>query len=299
MSHEIRTPMTAILGYAELLTDPTLSPSSRNNYATTICRSGEHLLALINDILDLSKIEAGKMSLDVGTCHLVPLLADVASIVRPRAQEHGVSFALEYPGEIPETILTDRARLRQAIINLVGNAVKFTERGSVRVVVSFLPDWREHQPAVRIDVIDTGIGIREEVIPHLFQPFQQGDASTSKKFGGTGLGLAISRHIADLLGGELTVASTWGKGSTFTLTVPTGNLESPRMLEHPAEVEIDGETQAWRIAGDDLKGLRILLAEDGYDNQELIQTILVRVGAEVETVDNGRDAVERARSRTL
>ncbi|MCX7424874.1 MAG: CHASE domain-containing protein [Planctomycetia bacterium] len=296
MSHEIRTPMTAILGYAELLMDPALSTSSRNNYATTICRSGEHLLGLINDILDLSKIEAGKMSLDVGRCSLVPLLADVASIVRPRAQEHGVSFLLEYPGEIPETILTDSARLRQAIINLAGNAVKFTQRGSVRVVASFLADWRGDQPAIRIDVIDTGIGIRDEVIPHLFQPFHQGDASTSKKFGGTGLGLAISRHIAHLLGGELTVASVWGEGSTFTLIVPTGSLEGVPVLEHPVEAEGDTGVQVWQTAAEDLKGVRVLLAEDGYDNQRLIKTILVRAGAEVQTADNGRVAVEKAKA---
>ena len=150
MSHEIRTPMTAILGYAELLMDPTIGASSRNNYLATIRRSGEHLLSLINDILDLSKIEAGKMSLDLQPCNVVAMLADVASMVRPRAEQRGVSFSVEYPAELPETIQTDAARLRQAIINLAGNAVKFTEQGSVRIVVSFLPQWRDDEPAVCI-----------------------------------------------------------------------------------------------------------------------------------------------------
>ncbi len=210
MSHEIRTPMTSILGYADLLTDSSLSPSSRNNYLAVIRRSGENLLTLINDILDLSKIEAGKLSLDVRRCDVVSLVADVASVVRPRAEGRGVSLSIEYSGQMPETILTDGARLRQAVLNLASNAVKFTERGSVRIAASFLPRWRESQPAVRIEVIDTGIGIRAEILPRLFQPFTQGDAAIFQKFGGTGLGLAISHEITRLLGGDLTVASAWG-----------------------------------------------------------------------------------------
>ncbi len=299
MSHEIRTPMTAILGYADLLMDPTISASSRGNYAATIRRSGEHLLALINDILDFSKIEAGKMSLDVGRCNVVALLADVASMVRPRAEAQGVSFSVEYPGEMPETILTDGARLRQAIVNLAGNAVKFTERGSVRIAASVLPEGIGGQPAVRFEVIDTGIGIREDILPHLFQSFEQGDAAVSLKFGGTGLGLAISRHIAHLLGGDLTAASAWGQGSTFTLTVPAGNLQGVHMLQHPAEMMQESAHKAWELTAEDLKGVSILLAEDGYDNRELIKTILHAAGAEVETVENGRLAVDRAESESF
>ena len=296
MSHEIRTPMTAILGYADMLMDPTTSASSRNNYAATIRRSGEHLLDLINDILDLSKIEAGKMSLEMGRCNIVSLLTDVASIVRPRAEQHGVSFSIEYTGAIPETILTDGARLRQAIINLAGNAVKFTEEGSVRTVASFLSEGWDGQPALRIEVIDTGIGIREEVLPQLFQPFCQGDAAVSRKFGGTGLGLAISHHIARLLGGDLTATSVWGQGSTFTLTIPTGSLEDIRMLQRPTEMEHETAGHVWQPTAEDLRGVRVLLAEDGFDNRELIRTILQKAGAEVETAENGRLAVAKAES---
>jgi len=294
MSHEIRTPMTAILGYTDLLMDPKLGPSSRNNYLAVIQRSGKHLLGLINDILDLSKIEAGKLALDVRPCSVVSLLADVASVVRPRAEQQGVSLAVEYPGELPETILTDGARLRQAVVNLAGNAVKFTERGNVRIVASFLDEWRDGRPAVKIEVIDTGIGIREEVLSQLFQPFAQGDASVAQKFGGTGLGLVISRHIAELLGGELIATSVLGQGSRFTLTVPAGSLRDVKMLQRPAEVECDASNGGSELPVGSLEGLCILLAEDGFDNRELITTILRNCGAEVETAENGLLAVAKA-----
>ena len=293
MSHEIRTPMTAILGYADLLMDPTLDAEKRNGYATTIHRSGEHLLGLINDILDLSKIEAGKMTLSPGQCRLVSLLADVASLVRPRAEQHGVSFSVEYASSIPEFILTDTARLRQTIVNLAGNAVKFTEKGSVRIVATFLPDAYKGQPAVRIDVIDTGIGISRDVLPRLFRPFSQGEASVAQRFGGTGLGLAISYHLARMLGGDLDVSSEFGQGSVFTLTIPTGSLDGVPMLQNPAEAAMERTGREWAPETKNLLGVQVLLAEDGIDNRELIQTILHRVGARVETAENGRIAVDR------
>jgi PAS domain S-box-containing protein len=296
MSHEIRTPMTAILGYTDLLTDPALGPSTRDNYLAVVRRNGEHLLRLINDILDLSKIEAGKLALDVRRCSLVSLLADVASMMRPRAEPRGNSLCVEYAGELPETILTDGARLRQALVNLAGNAVKFTENGSVRIRVSFLAAWRSGQPALQIEVIDTGIGIREEVLPRLFQPFSQGDASVGHKFGGTGLGLAISRHIAELLGGELVARSTLGQGSTFTLTIPSGELQGIQMLQCPAEAVEESRPDPCLLTGKDLAGVRILLAEDGFDNQQVICTILRRAGAAVEIAENGCVAVHKAES---
>ncbi len=293
MSHEIRTPMTAILGYADLLADPAIDIASRNNYLGVIRRNGEHLLALINDILDLSKIEAGKLAVDMRRCRVAPLLADVANAVRPRAEERGISVSIEYPGEIPETILTDGARLHQAVLNLVGNAVKFTEKGSVRIVASFLPHWGGDQPAVRIEVIDTGIGIRAEKLPRLFRPFEQGDSSVFVKFGGTGLGLAISRQIVHLLGGELTVTSEWGQGSTFALTVPTGNIKNIPMIV-PAETEQESADLVAESAVASLAGMKVLLAEDGDDNRRLIKAILEMAGAEVQCAENGRQAVEMA-----
>jgi PAS domain S-box-containing protein len=294
MSHEIRTPMTAILGYADLLMDPMIGPSERNNYVATIRRGGEHLLDLINDILDLSKIEAGKMSLVVEQCQLMSLLADVASVVRPRAEQHGISFSVEYPGAIPESIHTDRARLRQTLVNLAGNAVKFTEKGSVRLVASFLPDGADGQPAVQIDVIDTGIGIAKDVLPQLFRPFSQGDPAITQKFGGTGLGLAISNQLVQMLGGKLSVVSKLGRGSVFTLTLPTGSLDGVPMIENPTEAMLEDREKTWTAESHDLTGVRILLAEDGFDNRELIQTFLGRVGAKVETAVNGCIAVQKA-----
>jgi PAS domain S-box-containing protein len=294
MSHEIRTPMTAILGYADLLMDAKVNASAQNNYAAVIRRNGEHLLTLINDILDLSKIEAGKLAVDMRRCSVVSLLADVASVVRPRAEQQGISLTVEYSGEMPETIYTDGSRLRQAVVNLAGNAVKFTKRGSVRIVASFLAEWQNEGSAVEIRVIDTGIGIRAEVLPQLFQPFSQADASVSRKFGGTGLGLAISRQIAQMLGGDLTVTSTFGEGSTFNLIVPTGTLDGVAMLERPSETVLDVARQASTAQPAVLDGVRILLAEDGYDNRRLIEMVLCRAGADVTSVENGRLAVENA-----
>ena len=164
MSHEIRTPMTAILGYTDLLMDDSLSAADRKTFLTTVRRNGEHLLQLINDILDLSKIEAGKMVMDLGPCHLPSTVADVASMMRPRAEQRGNTLEVRYTGPLPETIHTDGTRLRQVIVNLVGNAVKFTENGSIRIGVSFLPQWRSDQSAVSVEVTDTGIGIRQEAL---------------------------------------------------------------------------------------------------------------------------------------
>jgi PAS domain S-box-containing protein len=313
MSHEIRTPMTAILGFAEIVYSsieccttcpdhPTCAIRAQNKENIQIIRrNGEHLLQLINDILDISKIEAGKLVTNIQPCRLPDIIADVASMMRLRAEQRGLRLSVEYETEVPETIHTDGARVRQALVNLVGNAVKFTERGGVRIVASCLPAWRDGRPAVRIKVIDTGIGIRPEDLAQLFQPFVQADASTSRKYGGTGLGLAISRHLAELLGGELAAESAVGAGSTFTLTIPTGSLEGVLMLKDPAEAAY-GEAarlQSPAADGKTLLGTRVLLAEDGPDNQRLIRTILSIAGAEVELAVNGREAVAKARARSF
>jgi CheY-like chemotaxis protein/anti-sigma regulatory factor (Ser/Thr protein kinase) len=227
-------------------------------------------------------------------------LADVASTMRPRAQQRGISLEVAYAGELPETILTDGARLRQALMNLVGNAVKFTAQGSVRIAVSFLREWRDRRAAVKIEVIDTGVGIRDEALSRLFQPFVQADASTAREFGGTGLGLVISRHIAELLGGELTVQSDFGRGSTFAITLPTGDLDGVRMLCSPAEATDAAavEIRHWAMRAE-LAGVRVLLAEDGPDNQELIRTVLELAGAQVDVAENGRIALSRAEAATF
>ena len=296
MSHEIRTPMTAIIGFTEQMKDPAASASDRDNYRAIIERNSRHLLDLINDILDLSRIEAGKLTVEQTRYSPASLAAEAAATMRSRAEDKGVSLSVKHIGELPETILTDPTRLRQALVNLVGNAVKFTERGEVRIELAFLPQWRDQQSAIRIQVVDTGIGIADDKLEQLFDPFVQADVSTSRKYGGTGLGLTITRHMAQLLDGTLTVESTPDVGSTFTLTVPTGDLEGVRLLNTTAETFANesGLTAGQTHEPKALAGLRILLAEDGPDNQLLIGTVLRRAGAEVELADNGRIAVEKA-----
>ena len=295
MSHEIRTPMTSILGYMDLLMDDSLSAADRNTFLTTVRHNAEHLLQLINDILDLSKIESGKMAMDLGPCRLPSMIADVASMMRPSAKQRKSTLEVRYTGPLPETIRTDGARLRQVIVNLVGNAVKFTENGNIRIGVLFLPKWRSDQSAVSVEVTDTGIGIRQEAITHLFEPFTQAERSTDWKYGGTGLGLAISRQIVTALGGELSVQSLPGKGSTFTVTIPTGDLSGVNLLQSPGEIICENEAGTrWTPGAGALRGVKILLAEDSIDIQKLLRTVLGNVGAEVEVAENGKLAIERA-----
>ena len=235
------------------------------------------------------------MTLDKQSCSLVSIVADVASIMRVRTEQRGTSLDVQYANAMPETILTDASRLRQTLINLVGNAIKFTENGGVRIVSTFLPDWQQGKPAVQIQVIDSGIGISPEKLPTLFDPFIQADNSTSRKYGGSGLGLAISRHMAEMLGGELTAQSTLGQGSAFTLTTPTGPLEGIAMIDSPAEALAQRRDASHQnLSAKPLADRRILLAEDGPDNQNLVTLLLTKAGAKVEIADNGKIAVEKA-----
>jgi len=307
MSHEIRTPMTAIMGYADLLTQevmccPTCGQHDRcekrsraREYIQTLRRNGKHLLAIINDILDLSKIEAGKMEVErveVSPCEVVQ---EVVSLMRSRAIDKGLTFEVEYVGPIPETIQSDPTRLRQILINLVGNAIKFTEVGGVQIVVRMADDFDAPNPHLVFEVIDTGVGMTPEQQANLFKPFTQADTSTTRKFGGTGLGLAISKRLAEMLGGDIRAESTLGEGSTFILTIETGPLAGVRKIENPQQVCLldDADAAKEPTAVPKLRG-RILLAEDGPDNQRLISFVLETAGAEVVVAENGRVAVEKA-----
>jgi PAS domain S-box-containing protein len=292
MSHEIRTPMTAVLGYADLLLDPDQTVSDRLNHVNVIRRNGQHLLGLINDILDLSKIEAGQLQVERIRCSSGQLLSEVASTMRVPAAEKKLEFSVGVDGVIPETILTDPMRLSQILINLVGNAVKFTQAGSVRVTGQLLerPDGRA--PLMCFRVRDTGIGMDAEQAAKIFEPFAQADNSTTRRFGGTGLGLSISRRLAHELGGDIVVESVPGRGSTFTLTIDPGPLAGVRLQSFCSEAvsDLHAGPSAWRPSST-LRG-RILLAEDGADNRQLLSYYLTKAGAEVATAENGRLACE-------
>ena len=295
MSHEIRTPLTAILGFAEMLVEPDHSGAQQQEWLHVISRNGKHLLMLVNDILDLSKIEAGKLTLLPQRCDLCAAISEVVSMMRTRAEQAGLFLSMEYRTEIPETILADNARLRQVLVNLTGNALKFTRRGGVHIATSFLPAWRNDQPAIQIKIVDTGIGIAPEHVEHLFDSFYQADASNSRQYGGTGLGLAIAHRIVEMMDGEAAVESEHGRGSTFTVTIPTGPLDGVAMLARPNEVIRDmPDGKLSPTPSRSLEGVRVLVAEDGPDNQRLIGALLTRAGAEVEIVPNGALAVQQA-----
>jgi len=299
MSHEIRTPMTAILGFTDTLMDPALSEVERQEALRTIRRNGEHLLAIINDILDISKIEAGKLDIEQIPCAPAQVLAEVASLMRVRAEMKRLRLAVEYVGPIPEVVRTDPLRLRQILVNLVGNAIKFTAEGGIRVVARY---YSEDRPILQIDVIDTGVGMTPEQVAGLFQPFQQADATTTRRYGGTGLGLTISRRLARLLGGDVVVADTQpGVGTCFRATIAAEPCEGSRMLEHAQEsLAPPPVAKTAADSNPSLRGVRLLLAEDGPDNQVLICFILKKAGAEVAVVENGKlalDAVRDAQER--
>ncbi len=292
MSHEIRTPMTAILGFADVLRRGYEADSTeRQEYLETIHSSGTHLLNLINDILDLSKVESGKMELDVMGYSPVSVIHEVTSILSVRAQEKGIELGYNFDTKIPETIQTDPVRLRQALTNLVGNAVKFTEKGEVRVRVRM--DFNGDQPMLVMDVVDTGIGIPKEKLDKVFSPFAQADTSITRRFGGTGLGLAISRKLARALGGDLTVASEVGKGSVFTCSVVVGDLTNIPLVD---ATQVRMQARRIQTEHSSLEGRRFLMADDGESNRRLVTVVLQRLGAEVVTVENGELALEAAES---
>jgi PAS domain S-box-containing protein len=289
MSHEIRTPMSSILGYADLMLEPDQSASSRLNHVNVIRRNGSHLLSVINDILDLSKIEAGELKVEQIECVPCQLLAEVASTMRVRAAERKLQLEVKIEGRIPRTIHSDPTRLRQILLNLTANAIKFTESGWVRVVARLATTVGAPRPQLCFEVTDSGIGMTPDQTERLFQPFAQVDTSTTRRFGGTGLGLSISRRLARELGGDITVDSAPGRGSQFMLTIDTGPLAGVELLDRCTEALASLKSQSGpsaRIAG------RILLAEDGADNRDLLSHYLQKAGGEVTLAENGRIACD-------
>jgi signal transduction histidine kinase/response regulator RpfG family c-di-GMP phosphodiesterase len=295
MSHEIRTPMTAILGFADQLLDPGLADEERLTSVRTIKRNGEHLLEVLNDILDLSKIEAGKLSIEPVALSPIELVDEVCQSMRDRAAAKGLELAVDYLGPIPAAIRSDPTRLRQILFNLIGNAIKFTEQGQVRLAVG-LDDVCSDDPKMAFEVADTGIGMTEEQIGRLFKPFAQADSSTARRFGGTGLGLAICKQLVDRLGGTIDVQSKPGGGSRFRVTVDAGTLEDvptvvPGLSDSPSA---GGAGQAATEAAPPRLHGRVLVAEDNPDTQRLIRIVLTSAGAKVELADDGMAARQKA-----
>jgi len=294
MSHEIRTPMNAILGFTDVLRRGyAKTMEERGKHLDTIHSSGEHLLQLINDVLDLSKVEAGRM--EVERLELSPhvLAAEVVKTLLVKAEEKSIFLELEVDGSIPETVLGDPTRLRQIITNLISNAIKFTDQGGVKVILHMTAHG--NQPRYTIDVVDNGIGIAADKVEAIFDPFTQADSSTTRKFGGTGLGLAISRDFARMMGGDIVATSEVGKGSTFHATMDPGPLDGVNFLQPEealaaCEEAADSSHVVWQFnAG------RVLVVDDGEENRELVSLVLEEAGLRVDEAENGQVGLDKGR----
>ncbi len=286
MSHEIRTPMAAIMGYADVLLDHLQDPDNRN-CVLVMKRNGQHLLDLINDILDLSKIEAGRLEVEFEAVSLVHFVGDLHSLLEVRAEEKAIEFEVRFASEIPEWIKTDSTRLRQVLFNLIGNAIKFTEKGRVLLSVGM-----SHTNELAFSVSDTGIGISKEQQKRLFNPFSQGDSSVTRTYGGSGLGLAISNRLTRMLGGSITVESNQGVGSTFTVTIPMYSTDDINLVKPSIFVRSN-------LVDDDLHGTRklncrILVVDDRRDVRHISQHFLEKAGAKVATAEDGQQGYEVA-----
>lgn len=302
MSHEIRTPMTAILGYSDLIASDaeiTSDVDELSEMAQAIQSNANHLLTVINDILDVSKIEAGYLHVELIETNPLFLFEEVASLLRPRARSKGIDLHVLYESSVPEVIITDPTRVKQVLFNLIGNAIKFTEIGSVTLKVRYETETR----VLALEVEDTGIGISDDQLQRLmsFEPFTQADASTSRRYGGSGLGLHISRSLTEMLGGGLEIESELGRGTSVVATLHAEMRDGAKIIDPAtsdlmihrsvgADVRTGGETYE-----DVLRDVRIVLAEDGPDNQRLFAFHLRKAGAEVAIAGTGADAIKLAR----
>lgn len=292
MSHELRTPLTSIIGFSDILCDDSPEPEGVKEAAGIISTNAKHLLTLINDILDLSKIEAERIELDPVSCEPESFVKDLESMMRGGAEAKGIGFEIEAVYPIARRVRIDQVRVRQILVNLAGNAVKFTSEGRVRVTLSCAPDERG-DVALVVRVEDTGIGMDDECLERIFRPFTQGEVSSTRQFGGTGLGLSISRRLAEMMGGRIEVESEAGRGSAFILTVP---IDCPN-VELIDERQREAEKPVIKDRGESLPSLagsRILLVEDGKDNQRLLHLLLTQSGAEVEIASDGREGADMA-----
>lgn len=284
MSHEIRTPLTAILGFANLLKDTKLRSTTRGEYLDIICRSGNSLSQLIDDILDLSKIEMGYFEIENTEFSLANLIHESISLLQIKAQQKGITLTMDQTLTVPKHIFSDSKRLRQILINMVGNAVKFTEKGSVHVNVDYVNE-KDGKGFLTIKVRDSGLGLTGEQKDRLFKPFSQADNTMARKYGGTGLGLELSRRMSRALGGDVELLdSVIGEGSTFLIKIKTS----------PVQQKVAHAPTASSTTPSDLTGIRVLLVDDSIDNQLLIKFLLQKCGAQVDVANNGEAGVEKA-----
>ena len=290
MSHELRTPMTAILGFADIMSDDSLERVERDDALETIQRNGRHLLGLLNDVLDMSKIEAGKLSVERVPCDVDEVAGEVVRLLAGRAQERGITLDVSHRSAVPAVIHTDPMRLRQILTNLAANAIKFTTNGQVTLELSFDPSSDEKTGQMRFAVIDTGCGIAANALERVFEPFEQVDRAAS---GGTGLGLTISRNLAHLLGGNISATSVVGKGSVFTLVIDAGEITMHRESPVVPIVAAPPSPSTPPANGKSLLGRRILVAEDAPDAQLLLKHLLKSWGAEPTIVETGIAVLEQ------
>lgn len=291
MSHEMRTPLTAIIGFSESVLESDSTMEERIEALKTIIRNSRHMLNIINDVLDLSKIDSSNFEVVKQPVSLFDIVTDVASLIGMQARAKGLVFDVKYRVPLPEKINTDPLRLKQILVNLANNAVKFTKQGSVVVEVACRPD----ESLLLISVVDTGIGLKPEQLSRVFDEYRQADYLTMKEFGGTGLGLPISRKLARRLGGDVVVESTPGEGSRFTLCLDTGLLDDQPFVHDVPDTSGIHDDKISTAIPFRLRG-RVLVAEDNQDNQRLISHYLSRVGAGVVIAEDGKQAVERALS---
>ena len=292
MSHEIRTPMNGIMGMLTLALNKEREEKIRE-YLTIAKTCADSLLNLINDILDISKVEAGKLAIEIIDCNVDEVLSVIYSSMRPSALEKGIGFEVVLMTDVPEQIKTDPTRLNQCLVNLVGNAVKFTETGGITVELSL--EEMGGKPFVRFDVIDTGIGIPVDQQKSIFDKFMQADSSTTRKHGGTGLGLAITKQLTELLGGDLTLTSEPGKGSTFSVILPANiDIASATMINNDKwckkEQKVEPSDEINNAAG------KILVVEDDFANQQVILGMLEETNLQAEIANNGIEAVNKVTS---
>ena len=296
MSHEIRTPMNAILGFTDVLRrGMEENPEQRFEYLNTIHTSGNHLIELINDILDLSKVEAGKLELELRETALPQLLAETTHVLSARAKQQDLQLSYEVIDEIPTIIQSDATRIKQVLINLVGNAIKFTEHGAVQLRCHYTDG------VVQFDIVDSGIGMTPEQMSRIFDPFSQADSSVTRRFGGTGLGLAICKKFVEALGGTITVQSEIGQGTTFSASIPALSDSKSRLLDHQACVTLirEGQSKFAGTSDSQLNPAQILVVDDGKTNRSLVSIVAKRHGLQVLEAENGKVAIEQVVNESI